>query len=222
MQNTTSSSLARRLLTYVFIGILGLVSGLGVVTSLAPLAKSSHQAHDGQFLITSPQTLEELSGKSDLIIIGTVGRIVREGTFAGYDKNGSIKAKDQDFPDIPLVPFADYEVTVEQVIKDNGTVQSGKPFVLRMPGMREANDKVALDAEYPMSAPGDHHLFFLTQNPDKTSYGLLYGPYSRLDVDASIVTFSDGPHTPVDFNGKSKPDDFIKKVKAVVEKEKHP
>jgi hypothetical protein len=157
--------------------------------------------------------LKELTQHADLIVIGTVGSIVDEGQFLGYDKAGNRRDKDPDAPDVPPLTYVDYEIVVEQVLKGGEGHKTGNPVILRMPSKRTG--PVEADAEYPMSAPGDHHLFFLTRNPDKKTYGLGYGAWSRLMIDGSVVRYSDGKRSPIDFTEAGTPDEFIKKVKDV-------
>lgn len=69
-----------------------------------------------------------------------------------------------------------------------------------------------------MSAPGDHHLFFLSRNPDGT-YGIYYGPWSRLIIDRAVVTYSDGARTQPAFARNVKPNDFISQVTKTIAEE---
>jgi hypothetical protein len=168
--------------------------------------------------------MEELSGKANVIIKVTVGSIINQGSFLGYDEAGNLKKiapNESPPPDAPPgrreKPFVDYEIKVEQVLKNDGTFKSGEMLILRMPGgLPEQSNS---DAEYPGSTPGDRRFLFLTQNPDKKTYGLYYGSKSRLIVDDPVVTYSNGSRTPVNLNAPGKPIDFIEAVKAVVQKE---
>jgi hypothetical protein len=164
--------------------------------------------------IPPPQSIEDLVKHADVIVVGTVGPIINQGTFSGYDKAGNvIHNKYPDHPNSDL-PITDYAIKVEEVLRDDGTIQAGKPLVLRMIG--HPTNIAERDAErqsyYPMSYTGDHHLFFLGRNPDGT-YGLHYGPWSRLVINGPIVTVSDGPRTPVQFGARQfKATDFIQSV----------
>lgn len=59
-------------------------------------------------------------------------------------------------------------------------------------------------AEYPMSYTGDRHLFLLTLNPDDITYGLYYGPSSRLIIDGDVLRVSDGSQRPLVLDGSEK------------------
>jgi hypothetical protein len=165
-----------------------------------------------------PQSIKDFVNQSDIIVVGTVGRIVREGSFYGYDANGNMLMSDPHpsapFPVSRATTFVDYEINVEQVIKDDGMLQAGKPLILRMPGKPSA--EIAQNPEYPMSQPGDHHLMGLTRTPDHQAYGFYYGPWGRLDIGGPVITYTDGDHTPIDFTEHRNPAEFIQALRAVV------
>jgi hypothetical protein len=148
--------------------------------------------------------MEELASKAEVIVVGRVGPIVNQGAFAGYDAAGNIIPSGTGGR--PGIPITDFQVDVERVFKDNGTLRAGNPLILRMLG--HPTNQAARDADrssyYPMSYTGDRHLFFLSKNPD-TTYGFYYGPWSRLVIDGQLVTASDGMRTPVRFGGRQFP-----------------
>jgi hypothetical protein len=111
------------------------------------------------------------------------------------------------------VPFVDYPLLIEKVVKADRDVNSGTPVILRMPTNRKA--KITKEQLYPMSAPGDRHLFFLSRNPDG-SYGVPYGPWSRFMIDGVVVAYSNGARTQPVFADNVSPDNFLKQVHAIV------
>jgi hypothetical protein len=201
---------------------LGSIGGLWLAESMF-VSRSSESTHDTSILFPMPRNLTDLIDNADVIVIGTVGKIVDEGAFEGYDQDGNfIRSTDFDPDNLSIddtaLPFVDYVIQVEKVIKDDGTIKSNRPVILRMPGNRTG--KIPTDSEYPMSAPGDHHLFFLSRNPDRKSYGLYYGARSRLTINGPVVTYSNGAHTPIIFDdlyGRAiEPNSFIQKVEELV------
>lgn len=217
MKNQISRINTRNLLLFSILFLIILVSlavtirtrNEQVFNSNSTLNTAARQNVDTEF--PRPQSLGELTAKADVIVVGTVGQIVNQDSFLGYDQDGNlIKASNAD-KSVPNPPqnwqFFDYSILVEQTFKDDGILSSGRMLILRMPGDRTG--KVNPNEEYPMSATGDHHLFFLSRNPDKRTYGLYYGPRSRLIIDSPIVTFSDGSRTPVDISSRTAPAEFI-------------
>ncbi len=204
------------LLPVALAAVAGLVAGFGLVRSLLGWPLFAEQTASGSSvsfasLIPPPKSVAELVGKADVIVIGTVGPVVNQGAFEGYDGTGNLIPPSTGHPDLPIT---DFQIIVEKVLKDDGTIRAGNPPILRMLG--HPTNKAERDANrtshYPMSYTGDRHLFFLSKNPDAT-YGFYYGPWSRLVIDGQVVALSDGPRTPVQFAGRQfAPAEFIASV----------
>lgn len=193
----------------IAVGIL-LIESLPDWTLVAEQATNpSTTPIDTASFVPPPQSIAELVGKANVIVIGTVGPIVNQGTFAGYDAGGNvIPSKSTSHPDLPIT---DFQINIEKVLQDDGTIRAGKPLILRMLGhpINRAERDADRSSYFPMSYTGDRHIFFLSKNPDGT-YGLYYGPWSRLVIDGQVVAISDGARTPVQFAGRSfKPTEFI-------------
>ena len=62
-----------------------------------------------------------------MIVIGKVGSIVNQGAFLSYDQHGQI-IKSNSADDWP---FVDTEVHIEEVLRDDGTISSGKQLILQ-------------------------------------------------------------------------------------------
>src|SRR5690606_34004086 len=95
---------------------------------------------------------------------------------------------------------------VEEVIRDDGTIASGEPIILRILGFAtEEYKQLSQASEFPLSYTGDRHLFVLTPNPDGKSYGLAYGPWSRLILDGEILRVSNGEQHLFQFEKSTEP-----------------
>jgi hypothetical protein len=166
--------------------------------------------------VPQPLSYNELLESSNIIIVGRVGKLIQEGRFAGYDKNGVMIIPTSTDPLVGGVDYVDFAVDVEQIVKDDGTIAAGKQVILRMMGKPsiDNNHNTNIEQHFPLSRLGDRNLFMLTQNPDKQTYGLLYGPWSRFLIDGTEIKYSDGGQTPVDFAQKTSPVDFIKELEA--------
>ncbi len=180
---------------------------LGSPLFAAQMANSSDESTAD--FVPPPKSMAELVSKADVILIGTVGSVVNEGAFQGYDQTGiAIPSRATSGPDLPIT---DFQIIIERVLKDDGTIRAGTTPILRILG--HPTNRAARDGDrssyFPMSYTGDRHLFFLSKNPDDT-YGFYYGPWSRLVIDGQVVTISDGPRTPVQFAGRQfAPGEFI-------------
>lgn len=163
-----------------------------------------------------PVSIDELAGDADVIIIGAVASVVAQGSFAGYDEGGNLlHTTDPNLAHADLA-FTDYAMTVEQVLLDDGALQAGKPLVVRIveQSTNAAQPSARQTPYLPLSSIGDRHLWLLSRNPDQQTYGLRYGPWSRLVVDGPIVVLSDGQQTPVKIAGSTlTPADFDQRLR---------
>jgi hypothetical protein len=210
---TKVTNRAARLLLTVAMGLFGMVVAFAVAT---PAAHSAHSDLSPFDLQAPPATLEELVSNSRLIAVGTVGPLVHEDSFLGYDDQGNlVKAADRGLSEQAELPFYDYELHVDRVLKAAGPTQTGDTITLRV-YVKATPAAVNAHLEYPPSVPGQQYLFFLNQNPDHQTYGLDHGLASRLIIDDAIVRMSDGARTPVTYYGKMTPQTFIKKVQEII------
>lgn len=216
MHTVFSRPQLHRMLVLTVAGIIGMVSAVAVARPQTPA--SPHLLT----LRPAPATLDDLVAQSQTIVIGTVGPLVQAGASAGYDDQGKlITAAEKGLPPEAEVAYFDYSVQVEQILKDDGTVQVGQPVILRLFSKDQPGTHTG-DLEFPSSAPGDRHLFFLDQNPDQATYGLWFGPASRLRIDGPIVRQSDGKQTPVHYHGEQSPADFMRTIREIVQQQKKP
>lgn len=218
----------RHLLLFALIGVLGIIGGLFIrrpdtLSSLISPARSERtnvagtaSTDSAAAIVPAPKTIEKLVSKADLVIVGTVGDLIQEGSFMGYDDKGNLlKAKDKNLPPEAEGAFFDFEIKVEDVILDDGTIKAGKPVILRT-YFKRPTAEIDPTLEYPGVYPGDHYLFLLTRNPDKQTHTLYYASASRLLIDGPEVMMSDGARTAPPFAKKVKPNDFIKQLKEAI------
>ena len=120
---------------------------------------------------------------------------------------------------LPNIVVTDFPLRVEKVIRDDGGIAAGKSIILRMIGAAEPGTKgLTENIEFPFSYPGDRYLFLLTPNRDGKTYGLRYGPWSRLIVDGEILRTSRGKQQPLQFEGTDQPvtlDEFVQFVESL-------
>lgn len=173
----------------------------------------------GGFVLAYPASLEDLVGHADLIFTGEVGPVVQYLEYCGYDKDGQLREKcvatDVAGNPAPGFPLTDFQLYVEEVLRDDGTIARGEPVILRELGHITAELKqLSQGGEFPASYTGDRYLFLLTPTPDGKAYGF-YTVWGRLIVDGDMLRVSNGKQQPLQF-GEDVPvtlDEFIKAVK---------
>lgn len=193
--------------------VMGFVVG-GFVISLdyqrAATTSTLLNANDTASFIPPPNRMSDLVQRSDLIVIGVTQSVLQESAFGGYDISGNVIQS----TDGSSVPLTDFNINVEQVIYSKDAPQPST-LTLRMIGhvsdvTNSVNDSTAY---FPMSQVGERRLFFLSKNPDGT-YGLFYGPWSRLIIDTPTVAVSSGEKTPVRLGEREyNLSDFLSEVK---------
>lgn len=167
--------------------------------------------------IGPPTTTRELIEPAQLIFIGEVGPVVQRRTYSGYGSNGQLlDGFNEAGTPVPQAPITDFEVKVERAIRDDGTIASGRPIILRMSGDATPEMKaITRNTDYPFSYTGDRYIFLLTRNPDGTTYSFYHGPWSRLLIDGDILRASNGTQDLLKLDGSEAPislDDFIQRV----------
>ena len=118
----------KRMWTGITFSILIMVLGVAAGCS----SGSDEEATQPQILVKTsakwlppPTSMDELIGDADVIAIGRVGPVIREVEEGGWDQNG------QPTEGI-LHTHTYYQLELEEVIRDDGTVASGEPVLLRM------------------------------------------------------------------------------------------
>lgn len=185
--------------------------------------------------VAGPQTLEELVEQAPLIFIGEVGPVVRYLELGGYDEDGTLRAAPMDphtgygqpsaAPLAPNshapsgLPVTDFQLFVEQVIRDDGTIAAGEPIIVRVAGAVTAElHQLAQSTQQATIAPGERYLFLLSPNPDGKGYGFYYGPPSRLLIDEEgVLRVSNGLRSPLRFDESDSPVTLVELIRVVVE-----
>jgi hypothetical protein len=147
---------------------------------------------------------------ADVIVNAHVGSLAYQTLMAGYNSEGTLIPASTATgsymatagPALALA-IADYVIEdFDKVIRDcSGLAATPGAVSLRMPGDPPTGTaEVGTDtaSAYPMGSTGNRFLFFFSRNPDGT-YGLRYGPCSRLAVDGAEVTCSNGDRTQLPF-----------------------
>lgn len=180
--------------------LIGMCIGIAVLAATVLLIPQRGDALSSSIV---PVTAQDIINKAEVIVIGEVGPVIQRRSFSGYGKAGELlDGLTVDGNPHPNFQFTDFEVKIEKVLKDNGSVASGKSVILRMLGDASLQTKKAtLESEYPLSFTGDRHLFILSHNPDET-YGFYYGPWSRLIIDGKTLRVSNGVQEVLAFGDK--------------------
>lgn len=191
---------------YAFRTLIGAAIGL-VILGVSLFSQASPAAHAS--LVAPPQSLGEFLDNATLIFVGEIGPVERCLSLGGYDWDGSLIAATidcLDFQAVQGVPVTDFQLLVEDVLRDDGRVAAGEPIILRILQLPIPEFvELSRDSEFPWSATGDRHLFVLSPNPDGESYGLYYGPWNRLNIDGDILRVSNGQQEPLQFKDSDGP-----------------
>ena len=161
-----------------------------------------------------PETMDDLIGDADIIAVGRVGEIDREVAEGGF--NGAVDKEGNPVSET-LVPHTYFELELEQVIRDDGTIASGETVLLRMEGGAQEGPVeispgrfIDFERNYPMPTTGQRRLFVLTRNPnDSYASG---GASGLLEIDGDNVKFATYDHKPVPFAIGKTPDEFLAEV----------
>jgi len=155
----------------------------------------------GSMMVPRARNASELVDRSQIIVIGTITAVLVQTEFGGYGEDGDEPVEEGGSP------ITDYDVSIETLVKGDGTIVEGGNFVLRMYGHLDGqSDAITLNV-FMLPEPGAHLMFALGRNPDGT-YGS--GPDGLINVDGEVVAFSDG----VQFGEGVEPDAFVEQVMA--------
>lgn len=194
----------QRSLILIGVGLIALLTGLIIASQMSARRSSDN---GGLSLLPPPQSMDELVDPADVIVVGTVGDVVSQGELSGYGQDDKARNQSPTDPASPAIPITDFRINVERVLLDDGTIEQGKPLILRMLG--EPSTGADRTSEFPQTVVGVKYLLVLSQNPDGATYGPYYGPYSRLFLTKSGVTYSNGSRTLVEFTDRRDPDTFL-------------
>ena len=208
-----------------FIGILGLTTLLAFV--LACTTASTPPEGPGDSLVVPPAgeqavpgalgapaaaftvpragNVNELVSRSEVIVVGTIESVIEEKVMGPYGEDGQPLPADEGG-----LPFTDYSVRIEEVLKDDGSISQSDAFILRMFGHRSSAGQAALTSvSFSLPDPGVRLLFALGKNPDGT-YGS--GPEGLFAIDGAAVSYADG----VPFGEDLTPEALKTKIKDMI------
>ena len=123
--------------------------------------------------------------QSHVIVLGTISSVLEEMVRGGYGEDGKPTPAGEEGG----LPYTDYEVRIESVLKGDGALEDGGILVLRMFGHRTQQSDVVTSVAVQLPEPDSYYMFALGQNPDGT-YGS--GLERLINVDGDHVTFADG------------------------------
>ena len=137
-----------------------------------------------------PGSIREFAARADVIVVATISSVLAEKMLGPYGEDGTALPADEEGG----LPFTDYLVQIESVLKADDVVAGADTLVLRMFGHLSRRGQgpaggPIFSVVFELPKPGDHLLFVLGRNPDGT-YGT--GPEGLLDVDGTTVAFADG------------------------------
>ncbi len=137
-----------------------------------------------------PGNIREFAARADVIVVATISSVLAEKLLGPYGEDGTALPADEETG----MPFTDYLVQIESVLKADEVVAGADTLVLRMFGYlsRQGQGPAGgpiFSVVFEMPKPGDHLLFVLGRNPDGT-YGT--GPGGLLNIDGATVAFADG------------------------------
>ena len=156
----------------------------------------------GSMMIPRARNASELVDRSEIVAVGTITAVLAQTEFDGYGEDGEDEPVEEGG-----MPITDYDVSIEMLMKGDGTIVEGGNFVLRMYGHIDGqSDAITLNV-FTLPEPGAHLMFALGRNPDGT-YGS--GPDGLINVDGDLVAFSDG----VQFGEGVETDAFVEQVMA--------
>ena len=155
-------------------------------------------------LVAAPSDYDELTNV-DLVAIGRIGRVVKEGREGPYNA-GKLPKGSGDVPP-PQLYFTYYEVIVDEMIRDDSGRKADIPILLRL-NVQVGKDQANL---MPLPREGMRALFALRLNPDGLSYGS--GPWGIVVIEGDVPKFHDWDRTTFNSGSGDDVDGFIGNVR---------
>ena len=140
-------------------------------------------------MVPRPTSVEEFAARADAIVVATISSVLAEKMLGPYGEDGTQPPADEEGG----MPFTDYLVQIESVLKADDVVTEADTLVLRMfgylsrQGQGPAGGPIS-SVVFQLPKPGDRLLLALGRNPDGP-YGS--GPEGLLDIDGATVAFAD-------------------------------
>ena len=145
---------------------------------------------DSGNLIPRPMTVEQLTQRAKLIVIGTVVDVQRQTSEGPI---GASLAAGSTAPPLPGLASTYYTVAADSIVAGTG-VQSGEKFTLRVNG--SAKEKTQSGGEMMMPQPGDTRLLVLESDPAIPN-AYFPAPWGIFDVGGATARFDDTRGTSV-------------------------
>jgi hypothetical protein len=118
-----------------------------------------------------PDNLDTLVQLSDVVIVGTLEQIKDSRTFYGYQSNAEELKRLNEAANVDFgVPYTDYVIKAERLLKAPRTAFSGNRLVVRM--LPDYVPDVAAANAVIKSKRKAKQVFFLRLNPDGETYGI--------------------------------------------------
>jgi hypothetical protein len=153
--------------------------------------------------------MRELVRGMEIIGIGMIGPLVKETMESAalpFDTLGT------PVPTHPT-PYLYYEVSFERVFRDDGTVASGRPVLIRFAGTINAKNVRSVEEGFGNIQPGTRGLIFLSEF--QGSYQIAKSGYGLLAVDGTEVRgIADGKV--VEFTSNKAPEAFLVELQQAI------
>jgi len=139
---------------------LPLAPSSGVVSSEEPVEEPVVGGAVSSSMLPRARSAEELVDRSALVVIGTVTSVLAEKEFGGYGEDGQPEPLEEGG-----MPVTDYDVSIETLLKGDGTPVEGGSFVLRMYGSLDgqSDGNITLNI-FTLPEPGAPHIRARTQS----------------------------------------------------------
>ena len=181
----------------------GILLAIGMSKSSTEL---NEQPSDLVTLRPPPTNMAQLVNKSELIVIGKIGKLMRETKEGPYAQTRSLPPN---LPPVPLQPFSYYELSIVEIILNDNASQPRETLVLRINGLASIGRGIG----GPMPKSGDERLFALIQNPDHQSYGPAFGRFGIMNLKGNTVIHDNWEKTPLDFTTNTAPSNFLQELR---------
>lgn len=174
-------------------------------------------------LISPPLSLYQFVAEADAIVIGTVIEVAFERDEGPYSvsapQNESSAAAvgpelATPIPERPEMRFTYYRLSVEDVLLNDGRINAGNKILLRVDGSASRSTGTYENLA-PLPQVGQRALFVLNINPDYQSYGTR-GPWGRITVDDSPISYDDWDKTPLPFANGLSSEEFLTQLEAMI------
>lgn len=212
----TLTTAAAVLLAGAMIGALVAFLVVGVSPNLQPVAGSAsvdvpQDQNVGMWWSREPASIQELVNRADAIVVGTIGP-VRRTEMVG--PSGDLSKYPAGVP-LPLKPFTDYQINIQEVILDDGFIRAEPTLVI--PGVPERYGHIGF---LMALSPTDSYLFVLIHEPRSQKHAMV-SRHGVINLSGPSIALAGRDLTRPDFANGMAPSDFLEAVKAALPTRKH-